>query len=79
VCRDKDGRNPATLRIQLGLQFQAGHSRHADIRDQTCGLVLLARRQEFLRRGKRSRRQADRFQQSLQCAAHQIIIIDNRY
>src|ERR1700694_305198 len=79
VRRDKDGWNTAMLRVQLGLQFQAGDSRHADIRDQTCGLVLLARHQEFLRRGKRSRRQADRFQQSLQCAAHQVIIIDNRY
>src|SRR6267143_2116271 len=79
VCRDKDGRNPAMLRVQLGLQFQARHSRHADIRDQACSLVLLSRGQEFLRRGKRSRWQTDRFQQSLQCTAHQIIIIDNRY
>src|SRR6266436_6051926 len=43
VCSDEDGRNPAMVSVQLGLQFQTGHSRHADICDQTCRLVLLAR------------------------------------
>ena len=65
--------------VQLRLQFETGHSRHADIRDQTCSLVLLAGLQEFFRRGKRLRRQASHFQQALQCAAHGIIIIDDRY
>src|ERR1700688_4507643 len=31
VRGEADGRNPATLSVQLGLQFQTGHSRHADI------------------------------------------------
>src|SRR5216684_9130377 len=78
VSRDEDGRNPALLDVQLGLQFQAGHSRHPDIRDEACRLVLLAGLQEFLRGHKRSRRHSRRFQQALQCAAHQIIVIDDR-
>src|SRR5437667_7020032 len=78
VCRDEDGRNPAVLSVELGLQFQTGHSRHANIRDQACSLVLLAGLQELLRRRKRSRRQSNRLQQALQCPAHQLIVIDNR-
>ena len=64
--------------VQLGLQIQTGHSRHPDIGDQTRRPLLLAGRQEFLGRRERLRRQAHRFQQALQCAAHQIIVIDNR-
>ena len=76
--RDEDDRNPATFGVQLRLQFQTRHSRHADIRDQTGSLVLFARLQEFFRRRKASCRQANRFQQVLHCTAHRIIIIDNR-
>src|SRR5207245_2480579 len=32
MCRDEDDGNPATFSVQLSLQFQTGHSGHADIR-----------------------------------------------
>jgi hypothetical protein len=41
-------------------------------------VVLLTGLQEFFRRGKCLRRQADRLHEALQCASHQIIVIDNR-
>jgi len=41
MCRDEDDRNLAAFSVQLRLQFETGHSRHADIRDQACSLVLL--------------------------------------
>lgn len=76
--RDEDDRNPATIRVQLRLQFESGDSRHTDVGDHTSGLMLQAGVQKFLRRGKFSRRQANRFQQAEQCTAHQIVIIYNR-
>ena len=53
----KDGRNPPVNCIQLRLQLQTGHTRHADIRDQATSVVLSARVQEILRRRKRLRPQ----------------------
>src|SRR5580704_17888546 len=53
VRRDEDGWNSVMLSVQFGLQFQTGHSWHANIRDQACGLLLLAGLKEFLRRRKR--------------------------
>src|SRR6266850_2711770 len=76
---DEDDRNPATFGVQLRLQFETGHSRHTDVCDQTCNLMLLAGLQEFFRRGKRLCRKFGTLQQALQGAAHRIIIIDNRY
>ena len=48
VRRDEDGRYLATFSVQSGLQVQAGHSRHADIRDQAGGFVLMSGLQELL-------------------------------
>jgi hypothetical protein len=45
---DKDRRNPAMLSVQPSLQLQAGHTRHADIRDQTSGIVLVTGPEECL-------------------------------
>src|SRR5579862_7337743 len=42
MCGDEDGRNSAVFGVQLGLQFEPRHPRHADIGDQTCGFMLLA-------------------------------------
>jgi hypothetical protein len=42
VCRDEDGRYPATFSVQFGLQVQAGDSRHTDIRDPARGFVLIS-------------------------------------
>ena len=41
MCRDEDDRNVATLGPQSRLELKTRHSRHTDIRDETCGLVLL--------------------------------------
>src|SRR5882672_4425770 len=79
MCGDEDDWNPAMFGVQLRLQFETGHSRHADVRDQTCNLMLLPGLQEFFRRGKRLCRKFGTLQQALQGAAHRIIIIDNRY
>jgi len=40
-ARDEDGRDPHALDVQLGLQFEARHSGHADIEDQTPNPVQL--------------------------------------
>src|ERR1700744_4767546 len=52
MCRDKDGRNFATVGIQPGLQLQTGHSRHANIRNQTRRLLLIAGPEKCLCRMK---------------------------
>jgi hypothetical protein len=43
---NKDGRDFATFSIQLGLQFQTGHSGHTNISNQTRGLLLRSTTQE---------------------------------
>src|SRR5437868_5269593 len=40
VCSDENGRNAATLGVELGLQLQPGHTRHADVGDQACSVAL---------------------------------------
>src|SRR5580693_8006896 len=52
MCGDEDNRNPATIRVQLRLQFEPGDPRHANIRDQAGRLVLLSGIQKRLRRRK---------------------------
>ena len=47
VRRDEDGRYQATFSVQFGLQVQAGHSRHTDIRDPGSGFVLMSGLQEL--------------------------------
>src|SRR5260370_21920206 len=49
VCRDEDGWDSAVFSVQFGLQFQTRHSRHANIRDQACSVLVLAGLQKFFR------------------------------
>src|ERR1700739_699895 len=76
--RDKDGRDPAVLRVQSGLQLETRHSRHANVSDKACRVMLLARIEELLGRGKRLHGQASRFHQPLQSTPDRLIIINNR-
>src|SRR5882724_6002102 len=75
---DEDDRNPAMFSVQLRLQLEARHPRHADIGDKAGRLKLLAGSYKFFRGLKCSRGQSCRSQQALQCNPHCSIIIDNR-
>jgi hypothetical protein len=48
VRRDEDVGIWQHSSVQFGLQIQAGHSRHTDIRDQARGFVLMSGLQELL-------------------------------
>jgi hypothetical protein len=62
---DKDYGNPAVLGVQPGLEVEARHSRHTNVSNEACGMVLLAGIQELFRRRKCPRWQADGFHQAL--------------
>src|ERR1700756_1858409 len=76
---DEDYGNLAALGIELRLQLKTRHSRHTNVRDQTCDLMPLAGLQKFFRGGKRLRRQFGRFQQTLESPSYRIVVIHNRY
>jgi len=57
----------------------ACNSRHADIRNQTRRLLLMAGAEKCFCRLKCLGRESSRSQQFLQCAAYRIIIVDDRY
>jgi hypothetical protein len=74
---DKDYGNPATLGVQSGLQVEARHSRHTNVSDEACGMVLLPRIQEILGGSVRPRWQAHGFHKALNGAPNCLIIIHN--
>ena len=47
--RDEDDWYAVSLRLELGLEFKAGHTRHANVSDQACRLMLSAGIQELFR------------------------------
>src|SRR6266851_5718915 len=70
VGSDEDGGYPALLGVQPGQKLQTGHSRHADIGDQTRRLLVEPGLEEFFSRGERARRKAGHLQQALHCVAN---------
>jgi len=76
--RDEDDRYAASFRLELGLQFKAGHAWHANVRDQACSLVLSAGIQELFRGPEAERRKPFRFDQVLQGGLKRPIIVDYR-
>jgi hypothetical protein len=62
---DKDYWDPAVLGVQPGLQVEARHSRHTNVGNKTCGMVLLARVQKLFGGSICPRWQADGFHQAL--------------
>ena len=49
---NEDDRNVGFLFLQLGLQLQTRHLRHADIKDQARGLTMQIGFEEFFRRSE---------------------------
>jgi len=64
--RDEDDRYRASLRLELGLQFKAGHAWHPNVSDQACGLVLSTGIQELFCGAEAERGQSFRLDQILQ-------------
>ena len=77
VGGDEDDWNLDLIGVQLRLQIEAGHPRHADVRDQARHVMLLAGAQKFFSRRKRARMQTDRLQQILHGASHRRVVIDD--
>ena len=64
---DEDDRYSASLRLELCLQFKAGHAWHANVRDQARGIVSAFGNQKLFRGTEAERAEAIRFDQILQC------------
>ena len=75
---EDDGYSPS-FGLKLRLQFKAGHARHANVGDQTGGLVSGFGIQELFRGAKAERGQPIRFDQILQCALKRLVVVDDCY
>jgi hypothetical protein len=77
VTGDEDDRQDRVLLVQLLLQLESGHARHADVEHEAAGPVLAVRIEELLRGAERLDRLADRAQQELQRIAHGCVVVDH--
>src|SRR5580698_4324056 len=60
---DEDDRNVMTAKLQFALKVRSGHTRHADVEDQTVGLPDVFGAKELFRRRERSRGETELPQQ----------------
>ena len=76
---DEDDRNLLPSALQFPLQLRSGHPRHADVEDQTIGLLDVFGGKELLRRRERMRGEAEFPQQVGQRLAYGFIVINHGY
>ena len=76
---DENDGYSASFSLKLGLQLKTGHAWHANVRDQTRGLVSGFRFQELFRGTEAECGQPDRFHQILQCPLKRLVVIDDCY
>jgi len=72
---DEDDGYPASSGLKLRLQLKAGHARHANVGDETGGLVSGFGIQELFRGAEAERGQPVRLDQILQCALKRLVVI----
>jgi hypothetical protein len=65
--------------LSFACKFKTGHARHANIGDQTGGLVSGFGIQELFRGAKAERGEPIRFDQVLQCAPQGLVVVDDCY
>ena len=79
VSRDEDDRHQRAARIELLLQLQAAHARHADIKHEATPALGVEVGQELLRRAISQGRHAQCLQQQFHRAAYGFIVIHDAY
>src|SRR5438874_8214259 len=70
---------PGMSGLELLLQLEAAHSRHAHVECQTTRLLRVIASQELLSGGEHSRSQANRFDEQPQRVSHCGVIIHDEY
>jgi len=76
--RDEDDGNGRTSVVQPLLKFEATHSRHPDISNQTIRLQNIGRIQKLLARSEYLSPEADGIDQAFECLAHRLVVVNNR-
>ena len=79
VSGDEDHGNHGAAQVELLLQLEAAHSRHAHVECQTTRLLRVIASQELLRGGEHSRSQANRFDEQPQRVSHCGVVIHDEY
>jgi hypothetical protein len=75
--RDENERHAASLGNQAGLQFEAAHRRHLNIRDHAGGIMQVRRRQEFLGRRERMNDVPQRPDEIVGGGANGAVVVDD--
>jgi hypothetical protein len=78
VCGDQNRWNEVARVDQAAVQFDSGHSRHMDVRDQARRIANISAFEEIQRGRERLDRESHRSHQTLQSLAKVFIIIDDR-
>src|SRR3569832_1788835 len=77
VAGDDDDRHLHLLRVEVFLQLEAAHFRHAYVQHDAARLVILERGEKVTRGFVGLDRQTDRFDQPAQRLAHPLVVIDH--
>jgi hypothetical protein len=75
--RDENERHAVSLGKQAGLQVEAAHRRHLNIRDHTGAVIQVRRRQEFLGRRERMNDVAKRPDKIVGGGANGAVVVDD--